>query len=77
MSALIIAAHVKEGVEMANKARLPEPIVTAIREHHGTKLIRYFYQKAVTKAGAGAEPSPRPTTATRAPGRPPASSGFS
>jgi putative nucleotidyltransferase with HDIG domain len=71
MSALIIAAHVKEGVEMANKARLPEPIVTAIREHHGTKLIRYFYQKALTKAGATpaavAEtdyryPGPRPST---------------
>jgi putative nucleotidyltransferase with HDIG domain len=50
MSALIIAAHVKEGVEMARKARLPEPIVTAIREHHGTKLIRYFYQKALTRS---------------------------
>ncbi len=49
MSALIIAAHVKEGVEMGTKARLPEPIVTAIREHHGTKLIRYFYQKALTR----------------------------
>ncbi len=49
MSALIIAAHVKEGVEMGKKARLPEPIVTAIREHHGTKLIRYFYQKALTR----------------------------
>ncbi len=49
MSALIIAAHVREGVEMAGKARLPEPIVTAIREHHGTKLIRYFYQKALTR----------------------------
>jgi putative nucleotidyltransferase with HDIG domain len=68
MSALIIAAHVKEGVEMANKARLPEPIVTAIREHHGTKLIRYFYQKAVTKAGPGQviaeteyHPGPRPS----------------
>ena len=32
----------------ARKARLPEPIVAAIREHHGTKLIRYFYQKALT-----------------------------
>ncbi len=72
MSALIIAAHVKEGVEMANKARMPEPIVTAIREHHGTKLIRYFYQKALTKAGAGASagvsesdyryPGPKPST---------------
>jgi putative nucleotidyltransferase with HDIG domain len=71
MSALIIAAHVKEGVEMANRARLPEPIVTAIREHHGTKLIRYFYQKALTKAdptqGAVREtdyryPGPKPST---------------
>jgi membrane-associated HD superfamily phosphohydrolase len=49
MSALIIAAHVKEGAELARKARLPEPIVAAIREHHGTKLIRYFYQKALTR----------------------------
>jgi putative nucleotidyltransferase with HDIG domain len=49
MSALIIAAHVKEGTEMARRARLPEPIVAAIREHHGTKLIRYFYQKALTR----------------------------
>ncbi len=49
MSALIIAAHVKEGVEMGIKARMPEPIVTAIREHHGTKLIRYFYQKALAR----------------------------
>ncbi len=71
MSALIIAAHVKEGVEMAKKARLPEPIVTAIREHHGTKLIRYFYQKALTKAdptqGGVREtdyryPGPKPST---------------
>jgi putative nucleotidyltransferase with HDIG domain len=51
MSALVIAAHVKEGVEMAKRARLPEPIVAAIREHHGTKRIQYFYQKALTKAG--------------------------
>lgn len=56
MSALIIAAHVKEGVEMAKKARLPEPIVAAIREHHGSKLIRYFYQKALTKSEPRANP---------------------
>jgi len=70
MSALIIAAHVKEGVEMARRARLPEPIVTAIREHHGTKLIRYFFQKAVSKAAPGEEvaeteyryPGPKPST---------------
>ncbi|HYX20725.1 MAG TPA: HDIG domain-containing protein [Thermoanaerobaculia bacterium] len=70
MSALIIAAHVKEGVEMARRARLPEPIVTAIREHHGTKLIRYFFQKAVSRAAPGEDvseteyryPGPKPST---------------
>jgi putative nucleotidyltransferase with HDIG domain len=71
MSALIIAAHVKEGVEMAKKAGLPEPIVTAIREHHGTKLIRYFFQKALARAEAGQPvvreidyryPGPKPST---------------
>lgn len=71
MSALIIAAHVKEGLELAKKARLPEPIVAAIREHHGTKLIRYFYQKALTKVEPGASavqeteyrhPGPKPGT---------------
>jgi hypothetical protein len=51
MSALVIAAHVKEGVELAKKARLPEPLMAAIREHHGTKRIHYFYQKALTKYG--------------------------
>jgi cyclic-di-AMP phosphodiesterase PgpH len=71
MSSLIIAAHVKEGLELAKKARLPEPIVAAIREHHGTKLIRYFYQKALTKSEPGGNaiheteyrhPGPKPGT---------------
>jgi putative nucleotidyltransferase with HDIG domain len=56
MSALIIASHVKEGAELARRNRLPEPIITGIREHHGTKLIRYFYQKALTKAAPDAGP---------------------
>jgi putative nucleotidyltransferase with HDIG domain len=60
MSALVIAAHVKEGLEMGKKAGLPEPILDAIREHHGTKLIRYFYQKALTKA----DPSQGPVRET-------------
>lgn len=56
MSALVIAMHVKEGVDLAKKARLPEQLVSAIREHHGTKLIHYFYQKALTKASPGDSP---------------------
>jgi hypothetical protein len=68
MSALIIAAHVKEGVEMAKRARLPEPILIAIREHHGTKLIRYFYQKAISKSEADPTQGPVAETDYRYPG---------
>jgi len=46
MSSLIIASHVKEGVELARAHRLPSSIVDIIQQHHGTSLITYFYQKA-------------------------------
>ncbi len=46
MSALIIASHVKEGVEMGKEMHLPPEIVDIIPQHHGTKLITYFYEKA-------------------------------
>jgi len=46
MSALILKNHVKEGVEMAREAGLPLEIIDLIEEHHGTKLITYFYEKA-------------------------------
>ncbi len=45
MSAIIIAAHVKQGAELAKKYRLPQKIQEAIREHHGTTLISFFYDK--------------------------------
>jgi putative nucleotidyltransferase with HDIG domain len=71
MSALVIQSHVKEGLEMARKAKLPLPIRQAIGTHHGTKLIRYFYNKATeqTKPGLGEiresdyrYPGPKPHT---------------
>jgi len=46
MSSLIIAAHVKDGVELAREHRLPSIVSDIIRQHHGTSLITYFYQKA-------------------------------
>ena len=46
MSALIIKAHVSDGVKMARKNNIPELIVDFIRTHHGTSLIRFFYSKA-------------------------------
>jgi putative nucleotidyltransferase with HDIG domain len=47
MSALIIVAHIKEGLEIARKARLPKLIRDIIPEHHGTGPISFFYQKAL------------------------------
>ncbi len=46
MSSLIIASHVKEGMEVARAHRIPSQIVDIIQQHHGTSLITYFYQKA-------------------------------
>jgi putative nucleotidyltransferase with HDIG domain len=45
MSALIIIAHVKDGVDLAMKYKLNPRIIDAILEHHGDSLVAYFYQK--------------------------------
>lgn len=47
MSALIIIAHVKEGVSLAVQFGLPLPIIDGIQQHHGTTIIAYFYKKAL------------------------------
>src|SRR5213595_400654 len=47
MSALIIIAHVKEGVDLALKHRLNQRIIDIVQEHHGTSLVRYFYHRAL------------------------------
>ncbi|HOQ24208.1 MAG TPA: HDIG domain-containing protein [Bacillota bacterium] len=46
LSSLIITSHVKDGVELAKEFGLPEVIQHIIEQHHGTDLIRYFYQRA-------------------------------
>jgi len=46
MSALIVSSHVKEGVELARSYKLNPVIIDFIREHHGTSLMRFFYNKA-------------------------------
>jgi putative nucleotidyltransferase with HDIG domain len=46
MSALIIIAHVKEGVDLALKHGLNKQIIDVIQQHHGTSLVYYFYQRA-------------------------------
>lgn len=46
MSAMVIKAHVSEGVKMAREHGLPQVLVHFIETHHGTSVIRYFYEKA-------------------------------
>jgi len=46
LSRVIIINHVKDGVELAKRNRLPEDIIHFIETHHGKSIITYFYRKA-------------------------------
>jgi len=69
MSALILVSHVKDGVAYAEEHGLPEPLIDMVRQHHGTRLIKYFFEKARQNGGSDARevdesdfryPGPRP-----------------
>jgi membrane-associated HD superfamily phosphohydrolase len=71
MSALILQSHVKHGMEKAREDKLGRPIIDMIQQHHGTTLIKFFYNKAVERAGKNDHtvpedkyhyPGPRPNT---------------
>lgn len=73
MSALIIKAHVKDGLELGRKHKLPLAIQDMIAQHHGTSVIEYFYDKALKEAESQGEggtvdrglytyPGPKPQT---------------
>jgi len=47
MSALIIIAHVKEGVDLALKYGLKKQVLEAIQQHHGDSVVSYFHQRAL------------------------------
>jgi putative nucleotidyltransferase with HDIG domain len=47
MSALILIAHVKEGVDLALKHKLNPHIIEVIQQHHGDSLVYYFYKRAL------------------------------
>jgi putative nucleotidyltransferase with HDIG domain len=51
VSALIIMNHVVDGVELATSYRLPPEVVACIGSHHGTMLVKYFYEEALERAG--------------------------
>jgi putative nucleotidyltransferase with HDIG domain len=47
MSALIIVAHVKEGIDLALKYGLKKQVLEAIQQHHGDSVVTYFHQRAL------------------------------
>jgi putative nucleotidyltransferase with HDIG domain len=68
-SARVIKQHVANGVDLARKHHLPRAVVDVIQQHHGTTLVRYFYDRAVAQSrapfpldSAGAkQPNPEPS----------------
>jgi len=68
MSAMILEAHVKEGVELAIENNLPKSIIDFITGHHGTSTMSYFYEKAKQEQGETPDikdyqyPGPNPTS---------------
>ena len=51
VSAAILTEHTRDGVELAKKHHLPEPIIDMIRQHHGDTPAMYFYAKTVKLVG--------------------------
>ncbi len=51
MSKLVITAHAKDGMELAEIYGVPEPIRAFIEEHHGTTAVEYFYRLAAQQRG--------------------------
>jgi membrane-associated HD superfamily phosphohydrolase len=62
-SARLIKQHVADGVELAHKHQLPRAVADVIQQHHGTTLVRFFYQRAVELSQSRA---PFPVAGTRA-----------
>ena len=65
-SAQVIAAHVTDGVRLAERYGLPARIREMIPQHHGTRTISFFYQQAAERATETVDaalftyPGPRP-----------------
>ncbi|WP_439813671.1 HD family phosphohydrolase [Zavarzinia sp. CC-PAN008] len=71
LSARMIFAHIKDGIDLARKHRLGKPVIDAVTQHQGTTLLRIFYEKAKDRARTTGEtideqefryPGPRPVT---------------
>ncbi|MDR7483256.1 MAG: HDIG domain-containing protein [Armatimonadota bacterium] len=67
LSALTVAAHVRDGLDLAREYGLPPVIQEFIAQHHGTTRLTYFYHQALERGDAVDEAAfryegPRPQT---------------
>jgi putative nucleotidyltransferase with HDIG domain len=71
LSSLVIVSHIKAGMELGRTYGLPQTVLEMIPQHHGTRLIFFFYHKAkdaeVSDQGGVQEerfryPGPKPQT---------------
>ncbi len=46
-SAAVVKRHIADGIELARQYRLPRAVADMIPQHHGTRIVGYFYQKAL------------------------------
>jgi len=49
LSVSILRSHIKDGVEIAKRNRLPQTVIDIIQQHHGSSLMAYFYHQAKEK----------------------------
>jgi putative nucleotidyltransferase with HDIG domain len=56
LSALAVAAHVRDGLELARQYKLPQVVADFIPQHHGTTLMAYFYHRAVEQQQGPVDP---------------------
>ena len=52
VSTAILTSHPKDGVQLAQKSRMPKPILDIIEQHHGDTPVIYFYDRYVKQNGA-------------------------
>ncbi len=67
MSKMIIANHVKDGIDLGMKYKLPDPVIDIIAQHHGTTMVSFFYIQALHANAETAKeefryPGPKPNS---------------
>jgi putative nucleotidyltransferase with HDIG domain len=55
-SAQLICAHVPDGVRLAERYSLPPRVTELIPQHHGTRLVSFFYQQACEQTQETVDP---------------------